>query len=76
MIYTHAFRSDVFTGIIYCKYKVGRLKKGAVVTMLPYDFVDISNNQDEINEKKDRKYINSNSSYTTLAHNIFVTCSN
>lgn len=35
-----------------------RLKKGAVVTMLPYDFVDISNNQDEINEKKDRKYIN------------------
>lgn len=58
MIYTHAFRSDVFTGIICCNYKVGRLKKGAVVTMLPYDFVHISNNQDEINEKKDRKYIN------------------
>lgn len=74
MIYTHALRNDVC--IIYYNYKVGRLKKGTVVTMLPYDFVDISNNQDEINEKKDRKYINWNSSYTTLAHNIFVTCSN
>lgn len=44
--------------VLYNNYKVGRLKKGAVVTMLPYDFVHISNNQDEINEKKDRKYIN------------------